>query len=419
MTTVNDMTTLNAWFKTAYADKVKDLIPDNVIIAKEAAELPRDQQPGGDYSLPVNLTLENGVTKAASSAGAFALNAPVAMATKNATLAGSQFLLRSALDYETIFRSKNKNSFVAATKGVIQNMLKSAYFYQEVDMLWGQQGIATLSAVAGTTFTITTAEYAPGLWIGAEGRELRIESAAGVLRGTCSITGVDIENRQITVDAAPAGTAATDVVFFEADGASGANCMLGLYKIITPTTGTLFGINRATYSLWRGVGTYSAGAAALSFQKIMKAIAQGVNRGLGSDIREIDIFVHSQAYADLGTDQAALRRYDAKYSQDEYVNGAEKLTFISQAGATHIRQHPMMKEGYAVILPKLSKSVSKVGAACTPTFELPGMVVNGEKQYLRTMENNAGIETRVYWNCAAFTPIVHQMLWINNIVNAS
>ena len=106
----NSMTTLTGWFKTSYADKIKDLTPDNVYYAKEIPDVPADQQPGGTYTQPVTLTSEQGITKAAASAGAFALNSPIAMGTSTATINGSQFLLRTGLDYETIFRSKNKNS---------------------------------------------------------------------------------------------------------------------------------------------------------------------------------------------------------------------------------------------------------------------------------------------------------------------
>ena len=58
--TVNTMETLNAWYKTAYADKVTDLTPDNVFYAKEIPDAPADQQPGGTYTQPVTLTSEQG-----------------------------------------------------------------------------------------------------------------------------------------------------------------------------------------------------------------------------------------------------------------------------------------------------------------------------------------------------------------------
>jgi len=417
--TTNNMTTLQGWFKTSYADNVTDLTPDGTYYAKEVPDIPAEQQPGGTYSQPVTLTSEQGITKASNGAGAFALNSPIAMATGNATINGSQFLLRTGLDYETIFRSANKNSFQRATKGTVKNMLKSAYFYQEVDIMWGQQGIGTVASVATNTITITTAEFASGIWLGSENRRLRIESAAGVLRGTCAIASYSIENRTITDDAAPGGLTSTDVIFFEADGAAGANCMKGIYDILTPAAGTFMGINDSTYSLWAPASAYANGSVPLSFNRIMLALVGAGNKGLGDDVREIDVVVNPITWQNLGNDIASLRAIDSSYKSEEGINGQEKLTFFCQYGKISVFAHKCMKEGYAFIHPKASRFFEKIGCQSTPTFELPGMVNAGEKQYLRTMENSAGVETRLYWNTSIFTDMRAQGRIISGITNAT
>lgn len=416
MATENSMTTLNGWFKTSYADKAKDLTPETVYYCKEIKPIEQETRPGGDYTKAVTLTSEQGITKAAASAGAFSLNSPIAMSTAQASLAGSQLLLRSALDYETIFRSKNKNSFIAATKGVVKNMLKSSYFYKEVDTMWGKSGIGTVSSISSNTITLTTASFASGLWLGSENRRLRIETSAGVLRGECSVSSYDVSARTVTVDSAPAGVSSTDVIYFAADGASGANCMTGIYKMISDSTGTLFGINRATYSLWNSAGTCGA-AGPLTFNKIMKAVNQGANKGLGDEIKDIDVVVNPGAWVDLGNDLAALRQLDSSYKSSEAENGAEAIKFFSQVGTVRVFPHKMMKEGYAFIHPKASKAFEYIGSAPTPTFELPGSTSKGG-EYLRPMENNAGVETRLYWNNAAFTDQISGMLVITGIVNS-
>ena len=417
MATENTMSNLNGWFKTSYADKVKDLTPEGLYYAKECKPLEVDKRPGGDYTVPVTVTSEQGITKAASSAGAFALNAPIAMGTTQASIAGSQLLLRSALDYETIFRSKNKNSFIAATKGVVKNMLKSSYFYLEADSMWGKSGIATVSSISSNTITLTTASFASGLWLGSENRKLRIETSAGVLRGECSVSSYDIGARTVTVDSAPAGVASTDVIYFAADGASGANSMLGIYKMINDSTGTLFGINRATYNLWNSAGSYGAGSAPLTFNKIMKALTQGANKGLGDEVSEIDVVVNPGAWTDLGNDLAALRAIDGSYKSTMAENGSEAIKFHSQVGTVRVLTHKMMKEGYAFVHPKASRGFEYAGSVPTPTFDLPGKAgKNGE--YLREMENNAGVETRLYWNNAIFTDQVSGMVVIDGIVNS-
>lgn len=420
MGAVTDTTQVQGWFKVSYADAIEDIIPDNTYYAKSAKPLASELQPGGVYSVPVNLTAEQGITKAPANSGAFPLNAPVAMASRQTSILGYQMLLRSALDYETIFRSKNKNAFVAATKGVIENMIKSKYFYLECDMMWGQSGVGVANAAyAGLVLTLTTASFAPGLWLGSENRKIRIESSAGVFKGEATVTAYDIEARTVTTDVAVAGVVATDVVYWAADGASGVNCMLGLYSMISTTTGTLFGISRVTYGLWRSAGSHSAGNAPLSFNKIMSAIAKAANRGLGDDVREIDVVVHPFGFRDIGNDLAALRDLDGSYKPSENMNGQEDICFYCPAGKVTIISHKLMKEGFAFVHPKAERSLELVGCAPKPTFELPGMVQDGQKQYLKPMENNAGVETRLYFNGALFTTKVREMIVIDHIVNAA
>lgn len=416
----NDMTQLQAWFKTSYADRVTDLTPENVYYAKMIPDLPSAQQPGGTYTHPVTLTSEQGITKASASAGAFALNSPIAMSTQNATINGSQFLLRSGLDYETIYRSRNdKNAFIRATKGVVKNMLKSAWFYQEADIMWGQQGIATVSSISTNTITITTAEFAAGLWLGSENRKLRIESSAGVLRGTCAVSSYDIAARTVTVDSAPAGVSSTDVIFFEADGAAGANCMQGIYKILSPASASFMGINDSTYNLWAPLSAYGAGSAPLTGTKLLNCIAGQVNKGLGDEIRDIDVCVNPLTFQNIGNDLNAIREIDSSYKTTEMSNGAEAIVFHCQAGKVSLFAHNMMKEGYAFVHPKASKFFSKVGCQSTPTFALPGMSKSNETEYIRPMENNAGCESRLYWNSSVFSEMRAQGRIISGIVNAT
>lgn len=414
-----NMTQVSGWFKNAYADKVVDLQPDSVYYCKQCKPVASSAKTGGDFYQSVSLTSEQGITLAAAAAGAFSLNSVVAMASRQASVAGSQFLLRSALDYESIFRSDSKNAFIAATKGVVQNMLKSMYFYMEAETMWGKSNLGVVSAINGLVVTLTDASWASGLWLGSEGRAIRFETAGGVAVGTANITAYDIEAKSITIDADP-GVAGTNVILFAADGLNGANSMTGLYKAMSETTGLLWGINRSTYGLWRSAGTYSAGSAPLSFNKIMKAITKAANRGLGEDISEIEVVVSPTTWTDLGNDLAALRSLDSSYKSGEAANGSEKIVFYCPAGKVSIFSHKMMKEGYAFVHPAASRAFEFVGAQPTPTFEIPGMSLSsGEKVYLKPMESNAGVETRLYANLAVFTSKINQTIVINEIVNAA
>ena len=414
MSTVNDIVTANGNFKTVYADRQRDLTPDNSYYSAEAQTMTPDKSPGGDYNLPVVLSCEQGDTKAASSDAAFALNPAEAMEIKYASINGNQYVKRIAFSYNAITRSKNKNAFVSITKAGVKNGLKAAFNDLEYEIMWGKRGLGTISATGTNTFTVTLAEFAAGLWRDARGMSVGIETSGGVLKGYCKVVSVNLTTRVVTVDSLPAGTTSTDVVFKKADGLSGANSMLGIYSMIT-TSGTVFGISNSTYSIWKSAGTFSAGSAPLTFNKIALALAQAEDNGLGDEIRVIDCVVNTKTFASLGNNLNELRDIDTNYKTDENVLGQEAISFYAGCGKVRLFSHKYMKEGYAFIHPKAARSVQIIGSVPKPTFGIPG-AKEGE-EYLRTMENNAGCETRLYRDSAMFTEIPNQFLLINNIVN--
>lgn len=418
----NTFTTLNGLFKNAYADKVSNMYPDFVYLAREAKDVPADQQPGGNHYQPVVVKAPQGLTKAAAAAGAFALNSPISGTTVQANIAGSQYLLREAFDYEVIMRSANsKNAFERATSHVIKNMMKVEYNMIESDMIWGQSGVGIVSAVGGagnTVATITTASYAYGFWWGSEGRQVTFFSAAGVRRGAPTITDYSLTARTVTfdIDLTTIGVVATDIMYL-GNIAATTDEMIGLYTIGTNTTGNLFGINSSIYNLWRPGAAYGCGSTPLSFTHVMKSMEEAAARGLGDEITTSDLIVNPKAWINLNTDAASIRRSDASYKGSKYENGHEVLEFYSVYGTIRIVNHKMMKEGFAIMLPQANRSLKKIGACPTPKFGLPGMV-EGEQTYLRPMENNAGVETRLYANLALFTEYVSQIKIISGIVNA-
>ena len=195
------------------------------------------------------LGLEHGVTFASSDDDAFNLNAPVAGQIKDAQVKGNPVVLRSVLGYTAASRAAQggAKAFMDATKFLVSNMLRSMAKKLEIEMLYGQMGYGTVASISGTVVTITTAEWAPGIWAGAEGMPIEIRDAAGTTsRGEAVISSVDMDARTITLNAAPAGVVATDVIWHK--GAYG-NEFPGIHKILTISSGTLFNINVGTYNL--------------------------------------------------------------------------------------------------------------------------------------------------------------------------
>lgn len=61
MSTITNLPTLNALFKTIYSDKVADLVPDHAEILKNVSFVSNAQKNGGYYYQPVLLNREHGV----------------------------------------------------------------------------------------------------------------------------------------------------------------------------------------------------------------------------------------------------------------------------------------------------------------------------------------------------------------------
>jgi hypothetical protein len=398
--------TLNGLFKEAYADKLENLIPEGLKLYKMIDFLPKEKQPGNLYHQPVILGHEHGVTFASSDDDAFNLNAPVAGQIKDAQVRGNPIVLRSVMGYTAASRAAQggAKAFMDATKFLVANMLRSITKKLEIELLYGQMGYGTVSSVSGNVITITTAEYAPGIWAGAENMPIEIRDSSGVLRGSCSVSSVDLPNRTVTVDLLPAGTTGTDVIWHK--GAYG-NEFAGVHKILT-NAGTLFNISAASYSLWAG-NTYSASSAALSLAKIERAIALAVQKGLDSDVH---VIVNPKTWADLLVEQMALRKFDSSYSSAEVESGGKSIKFYGQNGMITVEPSIYCKEGYAYIL--AMDEFARVGSTDV-TFKRPGM----EGNFFRELENSAGVELRCFSDMALFCSAPGKQVLISAITNTA
>lgn len=285
---------LNANFKETYGDEIKDLIPEGLKLYNRIKFMAKDKQPGNLFHQPVILGHEHGVTFASSDDDAFNLNSAVAGAIKDAQIRGNPVVMRSLLGYSAAQRALQggQKAFKDATKFLVGNMLRSITKKLEIELFYGQMGYGTVASIAGSVITITTAEWAPGVWAGAENMPIEIRDVTGAAsRGECTVTSVDLDLRQVTVNAMPAGVVGTDVIWHK--GAYG-NEFAGVHKILT-NTGTLFNISASQYSLWKG-NTYGASSAALSLAKIERAISLGVQKGLDGDVT---CFVNPKTLSDL------------------------------------------------------------------------------------------------------------------------
>lgn len=406
MSSANTVASLNGLFKETYDSTIDDLIPEGFVLLNEINFESREKQPGNFFHECVVLAREHGITFNNGDGSAFNLNSAVASVTKDAAVRGTEMVLRSNLSYGAASRSMGggAKAFKDATKYLVENMMKSGSYTLEVEMLYGQSGMATVASSAGNVVTITTSQWATGIWIGAENMPIEFRDPAGVLRGPASVVSVDIDARTVTVDALPVGVVASDVIWRK--GAYG-NEFAGLQKIIT-NTGTLFGIDAGTYNLWKGNTFTPSAPTVLSFAIIQQAITKSVNKGLDGPVL---VLVNPGHWDDLLTEQSALRMYDSSYRSSEAENGAESIKFHGQNGKIEIRPSIYVKEGHCFCL--AMDELMRIGSSDI-TFRRPG---EGD-QFFRDLENSAGYELRLYTDQCLFTRAPGKHTLITNLLTA-
>lgn len=420
----NTVGNLNGLFKEVYADKLKELIPDGVKLLNMIKFMSKDKQPGNLYHQPVVLGLEHGITFASSEDDAFALQPAIAGAIKDAQVRGSPAVLRSILGYTAASRAAQggAQAFMDATKFVVGNMLRSMVKKIEIEMLYGQMGYGTISAIPGDTvtgftgsgvggvlgtnqFQIAAAEWAPGIWAGSENMPIEVRNSTNTSsKGTSQVQSVSMDYRVITMTSVIPSLSKSPADNIWHKGAYG-NEFVGIHKVLT-STGVLFNIDTATYNLFKG-NEYDAQNGALSFAKLNQSIARAVEKGLESKVTAL---VNPRAWANMLNDQAALRKYDGSYSRNKAENGSESLVFFSQNGEIEIVPSIYVKEGYAYIL--YAEDWARVGSSDV-TFQRPG----ADGRFFRDLENASGYELRCYTDQAIFCASPGKNVLIKNIVN--
>lgn len=381
----NTISTLNGLFKEVYADKIENLIPEGTKFMQKIPFSNRKKELGSLYHQPVVLGLEHGITYAGPTDDAFSLDDAISGVIRDASVQGSQMMLRSRLGIAAASRAAGgePKAFENATKFLVRNMLRSMARRVEVGLFYGGVGIGEVGALpGGNVITILTSEWAPGIWAGSEKMKVDIYDATSTtLRGTAEVASVDMDARTVTVVALPGGTVVTDKIYFKS--AKGMEAA-GIHQILT-NTGTLFGISAASYNLWKG-NQIDLSSNPLSFARVQDAIARAVEKGLDSDVC---VMVNPRTWSDLLTEQAALRQYDSSYKNSVSESGNQEITFFGQNGKVEIVPSIFVKEGFAYVL--CLDELLRIGSTDV-TFKRPDQ---GDT-FFRELENAAGYELRAY-----------------------
>lgn len=358
-------------------------------------------------------------TYGGSAGDAFLLNAAVASPNRDAQVKGHELVLVSAISVGAASRSiSSKGAFEQETKRLVQNMLKSTQIRMEIQLMYGQSGIARIKDITGNVLSICDAEWAAGIWSGSKNAALEIRSQAGTLRGYCNVIKPNLSAKSIEVDVVPTFTSGNpdpnasgaDIIYFKG---SYQKEFAGLHKIIT-NEGTIFNIDAAEFDLFKGnevsVGSNAhTGAAVISFEKVEESIALCMEKGLTEE--DVVCLVNPKSWNKLMTEQAAKRQYDSSYSSEKMENGAKSLVFYGQNGKIEIHASLFCKEGFAYVFPPAE--LERIGSSDI-TFERPGF----PGKFFREMESANGYELRCYSDQALFTSAPGKMAVLKYIKSA-
>lgn len=401
-------------FKNVYGE-MHDLVPDDQLISKE---IPWQDgaQVGTKFIEDVILGAEVGITFGGSAQEAFEINPAIAGAVKQTEVTPYVTILPSILPFATISRSLgSEKAFLAATKFITKNNLKSHNELKEVTRLYGQStaglgyvsyysgvyrgaaftnGSGTLNSIvftnginaAGKHILFNQGSFAAGHWVGKQGIKVKqVATSSGAVVAAGKLVSVNAAYGYITVDFTPVAASSTTSHKLVYDGWQDQGEMYGMDYILTQS-GTLFGINNSLYSLFKG-NSVNNGGQKLTLSKVQGYIADAVNGGgLEGDVT---LLVNPRSWATMAVTESGLRVYDQSYKPSQAQNGFMDLEFYSQNGKLTVKAHRCVKEGDAFIL---KMDTWKRSGSAQVGFRVPGI----EGDLIKPLENQAGYVFRSF-----------------------
>jgi hypothetical protein len=389
---VNVGENLDGMFKEVYGDSLQRLVPECAILTKMIPFSEADKL-GNQYHQPFMVTTENGITYAGNRPGVVRLNESVAASQVEAKVDSSVVYLRSQMSYDLAARAiGGKKAFAKATELMVDNMVESLAKRQEISLLYGGSGLATIESkeVSGSAANVKiTSESWSHMWGGMENAQLDAyynDRKIANLRGPLIIQSVDIDNRSLMLSGDPADLdqlVPDQKLYFR--GAFEKE-MVGIDGIIS-NRGRLFDLDSGKYSVLKSnLYSYSG---PLTLANILSAVNKAVARGLNE---KVTCFINPENFTGLALNEAALRRYDGS---KEASNGFESIKFYASNGEIEIASHPFVKMGDAFILPP--KQFKRIGVSDI-TMNLPG---TDGKLFLNIPDLTC-YELRAYYDLAVF-----------------
>ncbi len=369
------------------------LLPDDVLCQK-LFPFNTANAVGKDFEEPVQVQTSWGVTYAGSAADVVALTDSVPSKTVNAVVTPFLTILGDKVSYGQFDRGDGggKKSFMATGAYIGKNLAMQIRRLLEISILTGQSGIMEIESYATNVVAtgralVTAASLRTGILALLEGAKLDILDAAvttTIANGAAGdsagikVLAVDIDARTIDFTAVPTldGSAtpvvpAAGQIFF----VHGANIsvsatgnymeMVGLRKQVGATTGTIFGINKATYMAYRGNTVTSAGP--ISAGLLTKCASKAINRGFQG---EMVALLSPLSWGELNSRNIAQQVFDQSYKPSKAEEGTDAIVVRGNGVTIKVYSHAMMADGEFLLLPK--DSIKRIGSSYENSTEENG-----------------------------------------------
>lgn len=400
----NDLSSISGALKRQYAPSIVKLVPVVCILQAYAAQgSPVEGQAtaplkirwadvtrlGDTFQFPTKIQSGHGVSYNGSGGSVVALEDALNLKVVQAAVIGFEIVNRQQMGYSAAYAGDEQGQKAVETsaKLMLEDLKDVTYSVNEMSAIVGQNSTIGYGVIESQTFstptlsvTFTAASFSPGWWVANIGARVEFFNGTTIFgtQGTtyATVASVNVSSRVVTFTCNDPGNnwtntsapAAGYVAHMKGSLTTGGtyNEQIGLLTQLSATTGTYFGLNRATagYSLLQGQ-TYSAGSARLTKAKVLQAATLPINKG---NMRDMTLLVGTSTWTDLAAEDLAARIFDSSYSAQSSKSGSRSLVYENLNGQIKVVCHPYMPAGYAIMFTE--EDVSWVGSTDV-TFKLP------------------------------------------------
>lgn len=395
------ITTLDGFFKIRYADKLEDLVPD---FNDFAGVIPFKSRPklGKQINFPARVKRAQGFTFAAGGDD-FTINAAVPGKTVEATASQYSYVMRDRISYDVAAAAtSSEDAFGDAVDEIVRDMTNSMAFHRELSIFYGQKAIA-LFAEAGTsatsnTLTLTKASSAIGLMLQLDGASFDVYDPTLVTQRNTNaafvmtVPTLDTDNQTVIITLTGNATDMDAIQVGDALVPRGwiGGSMIGIKKI-AENAGSLYGIDAATYPLWKA-NTFNVGSVEATMLAITRAAGVQVQRS-GRKGKVLKAFCSFPTFNDLSNNLAALRRFGDSMKTKVELGTMGKICFYGPGVAIEIEPSALIWNSELYMAEW--DSFERVGATDL-TFTLPGSSPESPK-FFENVADAAAYEIRGYW----------------------